>query len=118
MGLTLLAISLIQFKISIKKFYLSIIFCTFALENKEAYTSATCITFKKRRKHEKVFVFYGLGIRCYMPSQANAAEMASPVVNPVKTAAPVSLASTEDDDVVIIIIIIEQPDDGGGLTTL
>ena len=52
-----------------------------------------------------------------MPSQANAAEIASPVVNPVKAAAPVSLASTEDDDV-IIIIIIEQPDDGGGLTTL
>ena len=41
-----------------------------------------------------------------------------PVVNPIKTAAPVSLVSTEDDDVVIIIIIIEQPDDGGGLTTL
>ena len=31
-----------------------------------------------------------------MPSQANAAEIASPVVNPVKAAAPVSLASTED----------------------
>lgn len=46
------------------------------------------------------------------------AEMASPVVDPVKAAAPVSLASTEDDDVVIIIIIIEQSDDGGGLTTL
>lgn len=53
-----------------------------------------------------------------MPSQASAAEMASPVVNPVKAAAPVSLASTEDDDVVIIIIIIEQSNDGGGLTTL
>lgn len=59
-----------------------------------------------------------LGAIC-MPSQASAAEMASPVVNPVKAAAPVSLASTEeDDDVVIIIIIIEQHDDGGGLTTL
>lgn len=57
-----------------------------------------------------------LGAIC-MPSQANAAEIASPVVYPVKAAAPVSLASTEDDDVVIIIII-EQPDDGGGLTTL
>lgn len=111
----MLIISLIQFKISIKKFYLSIIFCTFALENKEAYTSATCITFKKRRKH--VSMALALGAIC-MPSQANAAEMASPVVNPVKAAAPVSLASTEDDDVVIIIIIIEQPDDGGGLTTL
>lgn len=73
----------------------------------------------KRRKHEK-FLFsmaLALGAIC-MPSQANAAEMASPVVDPVKAAAPVSLASTEDDDVVIIIIIIEQSDDGGGLTTL
>ncbi|UKI46269.1 MAG: hypothetical protein L6V92_00675 [Phocaeicola vulgatus] len=68
----------------------------------------------------KKFLFsmaLALGAIC-MPSQANAAEMASPVVNPVKAAAPVSLASTEDDDVVIIIIIIEQSDDGGGLTTL
>ncbi|MBW0035247.1 hypothetical protein KUA52_13205 [Prevotella copri] len=67
----------------------------------------------------KKFLFsmaLALGAIC-MPSQANAAEIASPVVNPVKAAAPVSLASTEDDDVVIIIII-EQPDDGGGLTTL
>lgn len=67
----------------------------------------------------KKFLFsmaLALGAIC-MPSQANAAEIASPVVYPVKAAAPVSLASTEDDDV-IIIIIIEQPDDGGGLTTL
>lgn len=67
----------------------------------------------------KKFLFsmaLALGAIC-MPSQANAAEIASPVVNPVKAAAPVNLASTEDDDVVIIIII-EQPDDGGGLTTL
>ena len=67
----------------------------------------------------KKFLFsmaLALGAIC-MPSQANAAEIASPVVYPVKAAAPVSLASTEDDDVVIIIII-EQPDDGGGLTTL
>ena len=74
----------------------------------------------KKEKTWKSFLFsmaLALGAIC-MPSQANAAEMASPVVNPVKTAAPVSLASTEDDDVVIIIIIIEQPDDGGGLTTL
>ena len=51
----------------------------------------------------KKFLFsmaLALGAIC-MPSQANAAEMASPVVNPVKAAAPVSLASTEDDDVVI-----------------
>ena len=55
----------------------------------------------------KKFLFsmaLALGAIC-MPSQANAAEIASPVVNPVKAAAPVSLASTEDDDVVIIIII-------------
>lgn len=44
----------------------------------------------------KKFLFsmaLALGAIC-MPSQANAAEMASPVVNPVKAAAPVSLAST------------------------
>lgn len=73
----------------------------------------------KKGENMKKFLFsmaLALGAIC-MPSQANAAEIASPVVNPVKAAAPVSLASTEDDDV-IIIIIIEQPDDGGGLTTL
>lgn len=73
----------------------------------------------KKGENMKKFLFsmaLALGAIC-MPSQANAAEIASPVVNPVKAAAPVSLASTEDDDV-IIIIIIKQPDDGGGLTTL
>lgn len=73
----------------------------------------------KKGENMKKFLFsmaLALGAIC-MPSQANAAEIASPVVSPVKAAAPVSLASTEDDDVVIIIII-EQPDDGGGLTTL
>lgn len=73
----------------------------------------------KKGENMKKFLFsmaLALGAIC-MPSQANAAEIASPVVNPVKAAAPVSLASTEDDDVVIIIII-EQPDDGSGLTTL
>lgn len=68
----------------------------------------------------KKFLFsmaLALGAIC-MPSQASAAEVASPVVNPIKAEAPVSLASPEDGDVVIIIIIVDHPDDGGGLTTL
>ncbi len=69
----------------------------------------------------KKFLFsmaLALGAIC-MPSQANAAEMASPVVYPVKAAAPVSLASEQKMMMSSSsFIIIEQSDDGGGLTTL
>lgn len=96
------SISLIQFKNNHQKVLSIIFFCTFAIENKEVYTSATCITFKKGENMKK-FLFsmaLALGAIC-MPSQANAAEVSSPVVNNIK--ATTTFQATPSNGPVVII---------------
>lgn len=98
----MLTASLIQFKSLIKEFCLSVFFYSFAAENKEAYTSATCTTFRKGKRMKK-FLFsmaLALGTMC-MPSQASAAKVASPSVNNIKSTATFKAARTKGPVIII-----------------